>query len=112
MQADIRNSSERVAGDLHTLLSDAEQLIHAVTGASGEAMEAARARLQERVVALKRAIGDRRDAALASARTSAGLVDGYVHANPWAMMGAALAAGVVIGLLARRGVESGASGLH
>jgi ElaB/YqjD/DUF883 family membrane-anchored ribosome-binding protein len=112
LQGNIRNSSERIAGDFQALLNDAEQLVRAVGGVSGEALQSARTRMQERVDALKRLVDDGRASAIGAARSAATTTDRYVHDSPWALIGAALAAGFVIGVLSRRGLDRAAAGLH
>jgi ElaB/YqjD/DUF883 family membrane-anchored ribosome-binding protein len=113
MNKDIRNSGERIATDFQALLVDAEGLLRAVSGASGEAMETARAQIQRRVDSLRRTLQDGQDSALGHARTAVGTADRYVHDNPWPIIGAALATGVILGVLARRGIDAGARGeLH
>jgi ElaB/YqjD/DUF883 family membrane-anchored ribosome-binding protein len=112
MHKDIRNSTERIAADVQALLGDAEGLLRAVSGASGEAVEVARGRIQQRVDALRNGLEQGREAALSEARHAASRADRYVHDNPWPVIGVALAAGVVIGLLGRRGIDAAAAGLH
>jgi ElaB/YqjD/DUF883 family membrane-anchored ribosome-binding protein len=112
MHPDIRNSGEKLANDFQALLGDAEGLLRAISGASGEAMEAARERIEQRVDSLRKGVQQRQDSAFKQARHAAASADRYVHDNPWPIIGAALAAGVVVGLLARRGLDSAASGLH
>jgi ElaB/YqjD/DUF883 family membrane-anchored ribosome-binding protein len=113
MNKDIRNSGERIATDFQALLVDAEGLLRAVSGASGEAVETARAQIQRRVDSLRRTLSDGQESALGHAKSAATSADRYVRDNPWPIIGAALAAGVVLGVLARRGIDTAARGeLH
>ena len=112
MNPDIRDSGEKLAADFQALLGDAEGLLRAISGASGEAMEAARERIEQRVDSLRRDVQQRQASAFRQARTAAASADRYVHDNPWPVIGAALAAGVVVGILARRGLDGSAAGLH
>ena len=109
MHHDIRNSGERIASDFQALLNDTEGLLRALSGASGEAIEGTRERIQQRVNEMRRTLADGQESALKSARQAAASADRYVHHNPWPVIGGALAAGVIIGLLARRGLDAGLS---
>jgi ElaB/YqjD/DUF883 family membrane-anchored ribosome-binding protein len=106
MHHDIRDSGEKIAADFQALLGDAEGLLRALSGASGEAMEAARGRIEERVESLRREVNQRQASALKQAKHAAASADRYVHDNPWPVIGAALAAGVIVGILARRGLDT------
>jgi len=113
MHHDLRNSSERIATDFQALLDDAEGLLRAVSGASGEAMDSARKQIQNRVDSMRKTLADGQSSALGHARNAASTADRYVHQNPWPVIGGALAAGVILGLLARRGLDAGLRGeLH
>ena len=107
MHNDIRNSGERIVSDFQALLNDTEGLLRALSGASGEAIEGTRERIQQRVNDMRRTLADGQESALKSARQAATTADKYVHQNPWPVIGGALAAGVIIGLLARRGLDAG-----
>ena len=113
MHHDIRNSSERIAADFQALLDDAEGLLRAVSGASGEAMDGARRQIQQRVDSMRKTLADGQHSALGHARSAARSADKYVHQNPWPVIGGALATGLIVGLLARRGLDAGVHGeLH
>jgi ElaB/YqjD/DUF883 family membrane-anchored ribosome-binding protein len=114
MHNDIRNSGERIVSDFQALLNDTEGLLRALSGASGEAIEGTRERIQQRVNEMRRTLSDGQESALKSARQAATSADRYVHQNPWPVIGGALAAGVIVGLLARRGLDAGLTrgGLH
>jgi ElaB/YqjD/DUF883 family membrane-anchored ribosome-binding protein len=106
MHHDIRASGERIASDFQALLNDTEGLLRAVSGASGETIENTRERIQQRVDALRKTLADGQDSAVKNARKAALSADRYVHDNPWPIIGGALAAGVILGLLARRGLDA------
>jgi ElaB/YqjD/DUF883 family membrane-anchored ribosome-binding protein len=107
MHNDIRNSGERIVSDFQALLNDTEGLLRALSGASGEAIEGTRERIQQRVNDMRRTLADGQESALKNARHAATSADRYVHQNPWPVIGGALAAGVILGLLARRGLDAG-----
>jgi len=107
MQHDIRNSGERIVSDFQALLNDTEGLLRALSGASGEAIDGTRERIQQRVNEMRRTLANGQESALKSARQTAASADRYVHQNPWPVIGGALAVGVIVGLLARRGLDAG-----
>ncbi len=73
-------TTEKLMADLRAVVRDAENLIGAVAAESGERLENAEA----------------------GAREAAREVDAQVRRNPWAAVGIAAAAGLVLGLLLGR----------
>jgi ElaB/YqjD/DUF883 family membrane-anchored ribosome-binding protein len=73
-------TTEKMMADLRAVVRDAESLLGAVAAESGERLEGA---------------GD-------SAREAARELDAQVRRNPWAAVGVAAAAGLLLGLLLGR----------
>src|SRR5690242_7070898 len=92
----LQESRKRIAHDFEALLCDAEGLVQAVAGVTGESARDARDRIQEHVDSLRRTLVDGQKSVVGGARTAVRSADDYVHANPWPAIGAALAAGIVI----------------
>lgn len=94
-----RHAGERVADDLRAVIADGEELMSAAA-ASGEGIAAAREKFQRRLEvardALERAAQPVTDQAAAAARAT----QECVAEHPWAAVGVAAFAGLVIGLLA------------
>lgn len=80
-----------MAADFRTMISDSEDLLNAAASVSGEGFGAARGKFEERVKNAKAMLAD------ASRSQSE-----YIRANPWTTIGVAVAAGLLIGFLARR----------
>jgi ElaB/YqjD/DUF883 family membrane-anchored ribosome-binding protein len=91
-------STEKLMTDLRAVVRDAEELLQATAGQAGARVEELRARAQESIDAARA----RLDEAGASAREAARDIDAQVRANPWAAVGIAAAAGLVLGLLLSR----------
>ena len=86
---DFDRAKGRMAADFRSIISDSEDLLKAAAGVSGEGFGAARSKFEERVKSAK--------AMLADASPPE-----YIRGNPWAAVGIAVAAGLLIGLLAAK----------
>jgi ElaB/YqjD/DUF883 family membrane-anchored ribosome-binding protein len=86
--------------DLRNVARDAEALLRATADVTGERVQEARSRTEKTVrEALDHLYDARIDRRL---RNAARDTDRYVRDRPWAMVGAAAAVGVLLGLMARR----------
>ena len=79
----------QMTADFKTMINDSEDLLKAAASVSGEGFGAARSKFEERVKSAK--------AMLADASPPE-----YIRGNPWAAVGIAVAAGLLIGLLAAK----------
>jgi len=95
-------SRERLAADLKSVITDAEELLKATAGQANEKVQAARARTEESLRRARAELAEVQDAALAKAKAAAQATDEYVHANPWKAAGLAGAIGVIVGMLIAR----------
>jgi ElaB/YqjD/DUF883 family membrane-anchored ribosome-binding protein len=95
-------SAERLIDDLHAVIRDAETLLKATAAQTGERVQEARTRAEETVRLAKQRLAGVEDEALERARALAEEADVYVRANPWAAVGIAAAAALVLGLLLAR----------
>ena len=95
-------SAEKLVADLKLLVSDTDELLRATAAQAGEKAAIARARVQASLAAAKERLADAEDTALGKAREAVRSTDAYVHDNPWAAIGAAAAAALVIGVLIGR----------
>ena len=92
-------STDKLTHDLRAVIGDAEELLKATAGQSGERIEKVRARAEESV----RVARERLQAAGEDVRDAARELNGRVHDNPWTAVGIAAGVGVIAGLiLARR----------
>ena len=88
----------RMAGDLRSVIADSEDLLNAAATVSGEGFAAARTKFEEKLRRAKAALADASQPVLEKARQA----DGYVHGNPWTVIGVAAAVGIFIGFLASK----------
>ena len=91
-----------MAGDFRTRIADSEDLLKAAATVSGESFNAARVKFEEKLRRAKATFADVSQPVLDKTRQSAALADDYARDNPWAMAGAAVIAGILIGFLAAK----------
>jgi ElaB/YqjD/DUF883 family membrane-anchored ribosome-binding protein len=89
----------RMAGDFRTMITDSEDLLRAAASVSGEGFTAARTKFEEKLRRAKSALADASQPVLERTRKTASAADDYVHGHAWTVVGVAIAAGVLIGLL-------------
>lgn len=94
---------DRVSRHLQAMIDDAQAMLQASASAGEESLTHARERLDEGVQKLRVRMGELEDNARSRLRGAARRVDGTVHTHPYAAIGAAGAAGLLLGyLLSRR----------
>ena len=98
----IDTSKEQLVRDFKILVADAESLLKATAGQSGEAVAAMRAKVGESLAVAKVKLTEVEQLALEKAKAAAAATDEYVHENPWHAVGVAAGVGLVIGLLIGR----------
>jgi ElaB/YqjD/DUF883 family membrane-anchored ribosome-binding protein len=98
----LDRAGDRMARDFGVMIADSEDLLKAAAGVSGEGFAAARAKFTKKLESARVALADAslpiRDKTVQTAKAA----DHYVHANPWTAVGCAVAAGLLVGYLARR----------
>lgn len=97
-----QNQKERLMSDLHAVVAEAESLLRATAGHTGEGASEMRAKVQASLDRAKRNLADLQDAAIEKAKAAGRATDAYVHENPWQAMGVAAGVGLLIGLLISR----------
>lgn len=95
-------SKEKLISDFKVVVADAEALLKATAGQSGEAMAAVRAKVQDSLAVAKAKMLDVEAELIARTKAAATATDEYVHTHPWHAVGIAAGAGLVIGLLIGR----------
>lgn len=95
-------TKEQLIHDFKAVVADAEALLKATAGQSGEALAAARARAGESLAAAKAKMGEAEAALVGKTKAAAKATDEYVHVHPWQAIGIAASVGMVIGLLIGR----------
>jgi ElaB/YqjD/DUF883 family membrane-anchored ribosome-binding protein len=99
---EFNRASTRMAGDIRTVIADGEDLLKAAADVSGEGFALAREKFAEKLGSARARLADASQAAVETARKTAAAADGYVHGNPWTVIGIAAATGILIGFLAAR----------
>lgn len=97
MRAFAKNA-ERVVEDMRNIVRHTEGLIRAVPGELSVRQERAQERLHERVQNARETCGVMRQKWIARAKYA----DRKVHASPYRYLAGALAAGLLVGIVARR----------
>ena len=88
--------------DAKTLMSDADEIVKSMAGASGEKLADLGEKLRAKLRVAKEKVADAQYAVADTAKAAARATDDYVHDNPWQAVGAAAAVGFVLGLLVNR----------
>ena len=102
MTGSIPDAREQLVGDMKAVIADAEELLKATTGATGERITAARARAEETLRAARQKLADLEDAVVDQAKEAARAADEYVREHPWGAVGIAAVAGLLLGVMISR----------
>jgi ElaB/YqjD/DUF883 family membrane-anchored ribosome-binding protein len=95
-------AKEKLALDLRTVISDAEELLQLTSSQTGERVAELRERMRENLRAARYKLEDAEEAIRERAREAARATDDYVHDHPWKAIGIAAGAGLLVGLLISR----------
>ncbi|HET8876910.1 MAG TPA: DUF883 family protein [Casimicrobiaceae bacterium] len=95
-------SRESLLDDFSTMLTEAEELLRRAGNETGERAKDLRAQVEAKLLAAKLRLQEMEGEAVDRAKAAARITDDYVHDNPWRAIGAAVAAGFLIGLLVNR----------
>ena len=92
-------SKEKLMEDLRLVVKDAEDLLQATSHQAGEKAAAARARIQESLLAAREHLSDAEKSVIERTRHAAKATDQYVHENPWKAIGISAAVGACVGMV-------------
>lgn len=95
-------TKQQLINDFKVVVADAEALLKATAGQGGEAVAAARAKVEASLAEAKAKIADAQAVLLVRTKAAVWATDDYVHTHPWQSIGAAAGVGLVIGLLVGR----------
>lgn len=95
-------AKDKLMEDLHLVVADAEELLHATASQAGEGAAVVRTRIQKNLRDVKNRLVEAEDVVIERARQAAQVTDQYVHDNPWQSIGISACAGMVIGMLIAR----------
>lgn len=102
MTSDTRAAKDRLIDDLKAVVHDAEELIKATAGQTGEKISAVRARAEENLREVRRKLGELEDDVVERAKSAAKATDDLVHEKPWQSIAIAAGVAFLLGLLAGR----------
>jgi len=88
--------------DLRAVVADAEELLKATADQTGERIAAARGKAEESLKAARARLDEQETALMVKTKAVAKATEDYVKDNPWTSVGIAAAAGLVLGILAKR----------
>jgi ElaB/YqjD/DUF883 family membrane-anchored ribosome-binding protein len=95
----VQDAREQLTADMKAVIADAEELLRATAGATGERVAAARARAEQTVRNVREKLAHLDDAVIDQAREVARSADGYVRQHPWGAVGIAAVAGLLVGVM-------------
>ncbi len=98
----IEEASDRLVADFRRVVQDAEELLKATAGQSGEAIDAARTRAEDTLREARLKLGELEDDFFERTREAAKSADDLVHERPWQAVTLAAGIGFLLGLLTGR----------
>ena len=99
----LNGQKDKLIDDIKAVMSDAEELLRKAKTSGAEGYSAVRVELEDRLANSIVRLQEVQEELKSRARRAARATDAYVHDNPWKSMGYVAAAGLVLGLLLRRG---------
>ncbi len=99
---DDDRSTEKLMGDLKTLIGDAEELFKATASQAGEKVAVARQKIEQSLIEGKKALAEAEKIVIERSKQYADVADDYIRENPWSAVGIAAGVGLILGLLMRR----------
>jgi len=95
-------TSEKLMQDMRVVVADAEDLLKATAGQTGERIEKIRAKAEESLRTARNRMQIAGKAVQESATEAVQTVDEQVHKNPWAAVGIAAGVGLLLGIILGR----------
>jgi len=95
-------NNEKLVSDFKAVVADAEAILSATAGQTGEKVAELRAKLVDRLAVAKDKLIAAEEIVVDKAKEAARATDDYVHDNPWQSVIIAGGIGFIIGYLASR----------
>jgi ElaB/YqjD/DUF883 family membrane-anchored ribosome-binding protein len=95
-------TSEKLMQDMRVVVADAEDLLKATAGQTGERIEKVRARAEESLRTARNRMQIAGKAVQESATEAVQTIDDQVQKNPWTAVGIAAGVGLVLGIILGR----------
>lgn len=102
MTTNTGNNSEKLVQDIKSVVADAEAILRATAGQTGEEVAELRATMTAKLADAKARLIAVEEAVVEKAKLAAKATDEYVHENPWQSVIIAGGVGFLIGYLASR----------
>ncbi len=102
MTANVDSNSDRLVQDIKSVVADAEAILRATAGQTGEEVAELRATMTARLADAKARLVAVEEAVVEKAKLAAKATDEYVHENPWQSVIIAGGVGFLIGFLVSR----------
>lgn len=102
MNTETRAAKDKLMEDLKAVMQDAEELLKATAGQTGEKISAVRARAEENLREVRRKLGEMEEDLMVHARAAVKGADDLVHEKPWQSIAVAAGVAFLLGLLAGR----------
>ncbi|HEX5125979.1 MAG TPA: hypothetical protein VFW00_04495 [Rhodocyclaceae bacterium] len=96
------DKQDKTLTEAEAMIADAEMFLNEMSDEIGKESEAVLAQVKARLKVARRKLADLEKTAIEKTKVVAEATDEYVHDNPWASIGIAAAAGMVIGMLIAR----------
>jgi ElaB/YqjD/DUF883 family membrane-anchored ribosome-binding protein len=92
----------QLMADLRAVIADAEELLKATTGVTGDRIASVRAHAQETLKSARQRLTELDDSVATQAKEAVRTVDEYVREHPWQAAGIAALAGLLLGVSVSR----------
>lgn len=102
MTSETRAARDKLIEDLRAVVQDAEELLKATAGQTGEKISAVRARAEDSLRTARRRLSELERDVVERAKTAAKATDDLVHEKPWQSIAVAAGVAFLLGLLAGR----------
>ncbi len=102
MTTQTQAARDKLVEDFKALATDAEELLRATASQTGERVDAARARVEERLRASRDKLAKLEQDVVEHTRATARATDQMVREHPWESVGIAAAVGFLLGMLTGR----------
>jgi len=100
--AKMERTRKSLVKDFGDVLAEAETLLKQAAAETGERASDLRSQVEAKLLAAKSKLSDLQDDAVDRAKAAARVTDDYVRDNPWQVIGAAAAIGLLVGVLISR----------
>lgn len=95
-------AQEKLVSDMKSVITDAEDLLHATADEVGERVTGLRSRINQRLAETRARLIEAEAVLVAKTRAAARATDAYVHESPWQAVGIGAGLGFLVGFILGR----------